>query len=196
MRFNVSEINECIRTRRTIFPEQFSDRKVQKELVEVMLENARWAPTHKLTQPWRFKVFYGDGLAKLGEWHANAYKEITPEADFKEMKYRKLLERPGKASAVIAIIMKRDEKEAVPEVEEIASVSAAVQNMYITASAYGLAAYWGSGGLTYTDEMKIFLGIGEKDKCLGLFFVGYPAIDWPKRTDRLERRHVTEWVEE
>ena len=77
-----------------------------------------------------------------------------------------------------------------------ASVSAAVQNMYITASAYGLAAYWGSGGLTYTDEMKTFLGIGEKDKCLGLFFVGYPAIDWPKRTERLERRHVTEWVEE
>ncbi len=196
MRFNVSEINECIRTRRTIFPEQFSSRKVQKELIEVLLENARWAPTHKLTQPWRFKVFYDEGLEKLGRWHADTYKTITPEADFKEMKYRKLLERPSMASAVIAIIMKRDEKHAVPEVEEIAAVSAAVQNMYITASAYGLATYWGSGGLTYSSEMKEFLGIGEEDRCMGLFFVGYPDIDWPKRTERMERRLVTEWIEE
>jgi nitroreductase len=169
---------------------------VQKELIEVLLENARWAPTHKLTQPWRFKVFYGEGLEKLGKWHADTYKAITPEVDFKEMKYRKLLERPSKASAVIAIIMKRDEKNAVPEVEEIAAVSAAVQNMYITASAYGLATYWGSGGLTYTSEMKKFLGIGEEDRCMGLFFVGYPDIDWPKRTERMERRLVAEWIEE
>lgn len=196
MRFNVSEINECIRTRRTIFPEQFSERKVQKELIEVLLENARWAPTHKLTQPWRFKVFYGDGLKSFGEWHADTYKAITPEDSFKEMKYRKLKERPIKASAVIAIIMKRDEKLAVPEVEEIAAVSAAVQNMYITASAYGLAAYWGSGGLTYTQEMKDYLGLGHNDTCMGLFFVGYPDIEWPKRTERMERRHIAEWIEE
>lgn len=196
MRFNVSEINECLRTRRTIFPEQFSSRKVQKELIEVLLENARWAPTHKLTQPWRFKVFYGDGLTKLGNWHADTYKAITSDADFKEMKYRKLQERPSKASAVIAIVLKRDEKQVVPEIEEIAAVSAAVQNMYITASAYGLATYWGSGGLTYTAEMKDFLGIGEHDKCLGLFYVGYPEIDWPKRTERMERRLVTEWIED
>ena len=196
MRFNVSEINECIRTRRTIAPEFFSNRKVQKELIEVMLENARWAPTHKLTQPWRFKVFYGKGLESFSEWHAETYKQVTPEDQFKAPKYRKMKERPLMASAIIAVIMKRDEKESLPEVEEIAAVSAAVQNMYITASAYGLAAYWGSGGLTYTQEMKDYLGIGEKDMCLGLFYVGYPSIEWPKKTERMERRLVTEWVEE
>lgn len=196
MRFNVSEINECLRTRRTIFPEQFSDRKVQRELIEIMLENARWAPTHKYTQPWRFKVFYGDGLKKLGDWHSDTYKEITPESKFNERKFLKLKERPLKASAVIAIVMKRDEKESVPEVEEVAAVAAAVQNMYITCSAYGLAGYWGSGGLTYTQEMKDFLGIGEQDKCLGLFHVGYPDVEWPKKTERMERRLVTDWVTE
>lgn len=196
MRFNVSEINECLRTRRTIFPELFSDRKVHKELIEVMLENARWAPTHKLTQPWRFHVFYDKGLEKLSSWQSETYKELTPEDQFKAVKYRKLKQRPLLASAVIMLVMKRDEAERVPEVEEIAAVSAAVQNMYITASAYGLATYWGSGGLTYTQEMKDFLGLGEKDRCLGQFYIGYPREEWPRKTERMERRAVTEWIEE
>jgi nitroreductase len=196
MRFNVSEINECIRTRRSIYPEQFSDRKVHKELIEVLLENARWAPTHKLTQPWRFKVFMEDGLKRFAEWHSETYKKITPPEKFKEMKYRKLRERPLKSSAVIAIVMQRDEKESIPVEEEIAAVAAAVQNMHITCSAYGLAAYWGSGGLTYTDEMKEFLGIGEKDLCLGMFFIGYPDIEWPRKTMRMERRKVAEFITE
>jgi nitroreductase len=196
MRFNVSEVNECIRTRRTIFPEFFSDRKVHKELIETLLENARWAPTHKLTQPWRFKVFFGKGVETFANWHAESYKKITPPENFKEAVYRKLSERALKASAIIAIVMKRDEKESLPEVEEIAAVSAAVQNMYITSSAYGLAAYWGSGGLTYTQAMKDFLKIGEKDICMGLFMVGYPDVEWPMRTERLSRDEISEWIEE
>jgi nitroreductase len=123
-------------------------------------------------------------------------RAITPPENFKEAVYGKLSERALKASAIIAIVMKRDEKESLPEVEEIAAVSAAVQNMYITSSAYGLAAYWGSGGLTYTQAMKDFLKIGEKDICMGLFMVGYPDVEWPMRTERLSRDEISEWIEE
>lgn len=195
MRFNVSEINECIRTRRSIYPVQFSKRKVHKELIETLIENARWAPTHKLTQPWRFKVFHDAGAVKFGEDHAEMYKSRTPEADFKPVKYRKLKDNGARSSAIIAIIMKRDEKESIPEEEEIASVAAAVQNMHITCNAYGLAAYWGSGGCTYTPEMKEYLNLGEKDKCLGFFHVGYPDVDWPRKTPRKQRGEIAEWIE-
>ena len=57
MRHNLSEINEVIKDRRTIYPETYSDRKVHKEQIELLLNNALWAPTHGMTQPWRFKVF-------------------------------------------------------------------------------------------------------------------------------------------
>ena len=57
MRYNLSEITELIRNRRTIYPEQFSDRKVHLEQIELILNNAQWAPTHGNTQPWRFVVF-------------------------------------------------------------------------------------------------------------------------------------------
>ena len=67
--------------------------------------------------------------------------------------------------------------------------------MYLTCTAYGLGAFWGTGGVTYTDGMKLFLGIGEKDKCLGLFYLGYPEGDWPKG-QRKPIEYVTEWIEE
>ena len=90
--------------------------------------------------------------------------------------------------------MKRQETEEIPEVEEIAAVSCGVQNMMLTATAYGLATYWGSGGLTYSDEMKTFLGLGEKDQCLGFLYVGYPGDEWPTG-QRRPQEYYSDWVE-
>jgi nitroreductase len=194
MRYNLSEVLEVIKNRRSIYPEQYSERKVSKEQLEKMLEAARWAPTHKLTQPWRFKVFYGEkALKKFADFHAETYKKITPPEDFSEMKYNKLKTRPLMASAVIAVCMERNPK--VPEIEEIEAVACAVQNMHLIATAYGLGAYWGTGGLTYHPEMKKFLGLKEDDKCLGLFHVGYPKIEWPKG-QRKPMEYYTEWIDE
>ena len=194
MRHNVSEIIKNIEDRRTIKPEQFSARKVHQELVEIIMNSAKWAPTHGLTQPWYFKVFVKAGIKRLATFQSERYKERTPHDKFVEAKYEKLRKRPMMASAVIAICMRRQETEKIPEVEEVESVACAVQNMYLTASAYGLAAYWGTGGLTYTDEMKEFLGLGVRDKCLGFFYLGYPAIAWPKG-QRRPLEYYTDWVD-
>ena len=196
MRFNVSEINDCIRTRRSIYPAQFSDRKVSKELIEVLLENARWAPTHKLTQPWRFKIFYGEGIERFASFHSEKYRAITPEEKFSEMKFKKLRSNAERSSAVIAIVLNRDLDKRVPEEEEIASVAMAVENMHITCSAYGLAAYWGSGGLTRTPEMHEFLKLEDHQRCMGFFYLGYPQGEWPRKTERMERRKIADWVED
>lgn len=193
MKYNLSEINEVIRNRRSIFTKDFSTRKVHKEMIETMLDNARWAPTHGQTQPWYFKVFMGEGLQRFGNFHSEAYKSKTDPEKFLEKKYEKLKNNPLKASAVIAICMKRQEIEKIPEIEEVEAVACAVQNMHLTATAYGLACYWGSGGMTYSEEMKEFLGLGEKDKCLGFFYVGYPAIEWPKG-QRRPIEYFTDWV--
>jgi len=47
MLYNLSEITDVIRSRRTIYPEQFSSRIVQKDQIELILNNAIWAPTHQ-----------------------------------------------------------------------------------------------------------------------------------------------------
>ena len=107
----------------------------------------------------------------------------------------KLRDRPLKASAVVAICMKRAPDECVPVVEEIAAVSCGVQNVLLTATAYGLGAYWGSGGLTYKQEMKDYLGLEEMDQCLGFLFIGYPDVEWPKG-QRRPLEYYSEWIVE
>lgn len=193
MKYNLSEITEVIKNRRSIFPEQFNDRKVAREMIEKMLNNAIWAPTHGMTQPWRFKVFMEDGLKKLSKNLSRLYKETSTPEKFMQSKFDNFTNRPLVSSAVIAICMERQDTEKIKEIEEIEAVACAVQNMHLTATAYGLACYWSTGGATYTEEMKTFLGIREKDKCLGFFYIGYPAIEWPKAS-RKPIEYVTEWI--
>lgn len=140
-----------------------------------MLENANWAPTHKLTEPWRFVVFTGDGLKKLAAFQGECYKQVTEaKGSFDQKKYEGLKSKPLECSHIIAIGMKRDEKKSVPEVEEIGAVFCAVENMYLTATAYGIGCYLSTGGVTNFEEAKEFFGLGKEDKLLGFLNVGMP----------------------
>jgi len=195
MKYNLSEITEVIKNRRTIYPEMYSTRKVHKEIIEDLLNNAIWAPTHGLTQPWRFSVFTGKGLERLSDFQSDLYKKLFTGSDFNEMKYNKLKRRPLLASAVIAVSVKRDKKEKISELEETEAVACAIQNMHLTATAYGLGAFWASPKLIYRPEMKDFLELEEKDNCVALFYIGYPNLDeWPKG-QRKPIEYVTKWID-
>jgi nitroreductase len=193
MRFNLSEITELIRERRTIYPEQFSDRKVHKEQIELILNNAQWAPTHGNTQPWRFKIFMEEGRVRLSDFLAETYLKLTPPEQQNDRKLANLLTRPLKSSVVIAVCMERQPEERIPEIEEIEAVACAVQNMHLTCTAYGLGGFWATPKVIYTHEMNTFLSLGEKDKCLGLFFIGYPDIEWPA-SHRKPLEYNAEWI--
>lgn len=194
MKFDTRLISDLIKNRRSIYPVHYSGETVDDAIIEEMLENANWAPTHKFTEPWRFTVFTGGGLKKLATFQAELYKKKSMlKGNFEEKKFNMLSTKPLMASHVIAIGMKRDEEERLPESEEISSVACAVQNMHLTATAHGVGAYWGSGGITYLDESKAFFGLGEKDKLLGFFFVGIPKGDWPKGRRKPVSKKIS-WV--
>ena len=182
--------------RRSIYPNMYSDVPVDDGIVREMLENANWAPTHRLTEPWRFVVFKGEGLKKLATFQSELYKTLSTAAgNFDETKFNKLATKPLLASHIIAIGMKRDPKASVPEVEEVASVAAAVQNMYLTATAHGIGCYWGSGGITYKKEANDFFGLGEDDQLLGFLYVGNLKSDkWPAGKRKPIEDKVT-WVD-
>lgn len=193
MRFNLSEVTELIQERRTIYPEQFSSRKIHKEQIQLILNNAQWAPTHGNTQPWRFKVFMEDGLNTLSEFLGSTYMKLTPEELQNDTKFAKLVSRPLKSSVVIAVCMERQPEEKILEIEEIEAVACAIQNMHLTCTAYGLGGFWSTPKLIYSSEMNDFLKLNEKDKCLGLFYIGYPDIEWPK-AHRKPLEYTTEWI--
>ena len=117
MRFNVSEITELIKSRRTITPENFSGRMIHKEILLNLLNAGIWAPTHGKTQPWRFKIYREAGKEKLKELYTSAYKEFTPEHLFQQAKATRIAERIDKSSAIIILNMVRQPEEKIPEIE-------------------------------------------------------------------------------
>ncbi len=175
MQFNRQEVNQLIRQRRSVFPKDYTGESVADTVVEQLLENANWAPTHKLTEPWRFRVFTGAGLQTLARLQGDCYKKVTEaNGTFKEDRYQALLNKPLLSSHIISIGMKRDEKASVPEVEEIGAVFCSVQNMYLTATAYGIGCYLSTGGITYFEEAKELFGLRSEDKLLGFLHLGVP----------------------
>lgn len=192
MRFNVSEISALIKDRRTIYPEQFSNRIVHKELIEVLLNNAIWAPTHGLTQPWRFTVITEDAKITLGEKLAQSYLEAIPKENQSDAKLSKMLNRPKKASAVIALILHRETGTKISEKDDFAALACAVQNMHLTAAAYGLGAFWSTPKIMNHENVRSFLELTEEQECVGFFYIGYPEIEWPSG-QRRPIEYVTNW---
>ncbi len=195
--FDSAEINRLIKTRRSIFPAQYTGDKVPDDIIQQMLENAHWAPNHKHTEPWQFVVFTGEGLKTLGNFQSEIYKgRAEANGNYSEETFEKLKEKPLMASHIIAICMKRSEKVLIAETEEIEAVACAVQNMYLTATAYGIGCYWGSGGVTYWEEAKESFGLAPQDKLLGFLYVGMPKEGfWPEgKRGNLDEK--VSWVRE
>ncbi|WP_299214706.1 nitroreductase [uncultured Aquimarina sp.] len=167
---NKEFLNQIIRERRAIFPSQYNDKPVSKEFIKVLLKNANWAPTHRLTEPWRFKIVQGEAKDRLGVFLSDTYTDITPEESFSPFKHKKIMNKCASASAIIVICMQRDPKERVPEWEEVAATAMAVQNMWLTCAANEVGCYWSSPALI--KYMNEFFEFEEGERCLGFLYLG------------------------
>ncbi|MFC4992686.1 nitroreductase family protein [Rubritalea tangerina] len=185
-------VSQLIAHRRSIKPALMdATQPISQELWQQLFEAANWAPNHGLTEPWRFFVYSGESRGKIAEALQASYKAETAEGEFRPEKYEKMGKNPWLAHSVVALVMKRDPKRKVPEVEEIEAVACAVQNLHLLASAVGLGVFWSSPAVTYGPSFAEALEIGSEDKCLGLLYVGWPkeGSEWPvsKRTDAMAK---------
>jgi nitroreductase len=78
--------------------------------LEAILDAARWAPTHKKTEPWRFVVLTGGAKAEFEGLTKRLVAERAPE-EKREALIAKLERKAGKewraVAAFIAVCMKR-----------------------------------------------------------------------------------------
>jgi len=184
-------LSEVIKNRRSIFPESYTQEEIPTNIIEQILESANYAPTHKLTQPWRFTVIRKDAKAKLGAELGRIYKAIIPAEKFLQKKYDSFAQKTSQANLIIAINIQFHEDK-VPNWEEIAATSCAVQNMALTAEALNVGAYWSSPPLI--EHLGDFLGLAENEKCYGLFYMGYHKE--PKReASRTPMSEKVKWME-
>ncbi len=187
-------INSVILRRKSIYPYQFDqEKKIEDSIIWQILENANRAPNHKQTEPWRFSVFSGEGLKYFGNLQAELYKRYAGTS-FSERRLEKLLEYPLLSSHVISIGMKRNETNKLPEIEEIEAVACAVQNMFLTVTAYGMGSYWSSAGITYFEQAKPYFGLDNNDKLLGFFYIGHLKDQDNRVSKRKPIRDKVRWI--
>lgn len=163
-------LTRLIRERRSIFPKSYTEEVIPKKLIEQILETANYAPTHKLTEPWRFVVFTGESKNKLGAKLAELYSSNVSADQFLQKKFDSFGIKAAQSSCIIAINVKYH-SEKVPAWEELAAVACAVQNMALTAHSLGIGAYWSSPPLI--KMLNEFLELEENDQCIGLFYMGF-----------------------
>jgi nitroreductase len=151
------DVEDAIRSRRT--HKAFAPEPLPQELVDELLELARWAPNHHLTNPWRFRVLGPVALARLKE-------AAGPEAAAK-------LDR---APTLVAATFVHSE-DPIQDQEDLCATACAVYAVLLAAHGRGLAGYWRTPGVLRTSAGLEALGIPPGEQFVALIHLGWPRQD-------------------
>ncbi|NJB85826.1 nitroreductase [Lewinella marina] len=180
----------AIANRKSVFPQFFTGEPVDAATLGQLFEAANLAPSHRKTEPWRFRCYRDGGKDQLKQELLDVYGREKEDAAGIEKKFGTKIDQ---SAAVLLIFLHRDPRESVPEWEEIAAVGAAVENLWLSLDGHGLGGYWSSPGFVcggYGD----WPGAAANERCLGMFYIGRPdAPDLPR--PRGDWREKVTWIE-
>jgi nitroreductase len=145
---------------------------VPRALIEKLLGAAVQAPNHYKVRPWRFVVLTGEGRNKLGDVMAASQQARHPE--FPVEAFDKCRALPLRAPVVIAVGVEKPSEAKVLEIENVAAVAAAIQNLLLAAQAMGLGAKWRTSEWARDPMVKEFLGFEPDQHIIGFIYIGYP----------------------
>jgi nitroreductase len=149
------DVEEAIRTRRT--HKAFAPEPLPRELIDELLELARWAPNHHLTNPWRFRVLGPETLEQLK-------RAAGPEGAAK-------LDR---APTLIAVTARVTGEGPVQDEEDLAATAAATYAVLLAAHGRGLAGYWRTPDVLRTAAGREALEFGADERFVALIHLGWP----------------------
>ncbi|MGD9894779.1 MAG: nitroreductase family protein, partial [Dehalococcoidia bacterium] len=150
------DVLDAIRRRRSAV--RYGEGPIARAVVEQIIEAARWAPNHHLTEPWRFVVLTGDARAAIGE--AIAAELLQNTANTKaEAEAAGVRTKVMRSPVIIAVGQVRTSPDPEKDLEDYAACACATQNLLLAAHAAGLAAKWSTGKMTVSPAAKQFLGL-------------------------------------
>lgn len=147
------ELDAAIRTRRT--HKAFAPEAVPDELLDELLELARWVPNHHLTNPWRFRVLGPSALERLKQ-------AADPDAAAK-------LDR---APTLVAVTQVRNAEDPTADEEDLCATACAAYAILLGAHARGLAGYWRTPGVLRTPAGRAALKIPDNERFVALIHLG------------------------
>ena len=154
------DLAELIRTRRT--HKAFHPDPVDRETIDELLDLARWAPNHNLTNPWRFRVLGPQSLSRLKE---AAGPESAPKLD--------------RAPTLIAVSALQCGTDPLLDEEDRAATACAVYIVLLAAHERGLGGYWRTPEVLRRPEGRAACGIPDGEAVLGLIHLGRVFGDRP-----------------
>lgn len=155
---------------------KLSDPAPSRADVEQIVKAGTRAPDHGRLRPWRFVVLEGDARKKLGAAMADLVRQKIPDAPSSQLEAEAA--KPLRAPLIIAVGAKIS-KGKIPEIEQIAAVAAAAQNMFLAAHALGYGVMWKTGGAAYATSVKTLLGFAAEDHIVGFLYLGRNASPGP-----------------
>jgi len=167
----LNPVIDAIRSRRTVKKIE-PDRPVAKAQLEMVMEAATWAPTHHMTEPWRFVVVEGEARKRLGEALAAGFVRSSvdrPVAERVEVEKNKPLSAP----VIVALVGSPKLADNIVSQEEVVAAGAALQNMLLAAYSLGLASFVRTGAHAYSEEIRRFFAMADNEALIGMVYLGY-----------------------
>jgi nitroreductase len=167
------ELEEAIRTRRT--HKVYGAEPVDRALLDELLDLARWAPNHHLTNPWRFRVLGPGALERLKE---AAGAEAAGKLD--------------RAPTLVAVSVVQT-GDPVADEEDLCAAACAAYIVLLAAHGRGLAGYWRTPEVLRTAEGRAALGIGDDERAIGLLHLG-PARQEQRPPERAPAGDIIDYL--
>ena len=165
------EVENAIRTRRTI--KAFEPEPVERATLEDLLELARWAPNHHLTNPWRLRVVGPRALEALKRAAADLARATAPDGASLEELGRVAAAKLDRAPTLVVVSAKRS-ADPVQDEEDAHATACAAYNVLLGAHARGLAGYWRTPAVLRTEAGAEAVGLPGDERFVGVLYLGRP----------------------
>ena len=160
-------LSYIIRSRRTTHT--FSPEKIPEEIVVSAVDCARWAPNHKLTEPWRVILLGEETAASVVELNTRLVREKRGDRSAEIKK-----ERWGSVPNWMAVLSKRSE-DPVRTREDYAATCCFIHNLSLYLWSKGIGVKWTTGPVARYDDIYELLRVDPVDvKLVALLWYGYP----------------------
>jgi nitroreductase len=168
------DVEEAIRTRRT--HKAYRPEPVERATLEELLDLARWAPNHNLTNPWRFRVVGSDALERLKD---AAGTESAAKLD---------------RAPTLVVCSCELSGDPVTDEEDLHATAVAAYIVLLAAHGRGLAGYWRTPEILRTDEGRAAVGLPASERFVGLIHLGRPVQE-QRPPERAPAEQVVEFLD-
>ncbi|HEU5001756.1 MAG TPA: nitroreductase [Actinomycetota bacterium] len=190
------DVIEAIQSRRSV--PALTDQVPSRNEVEALLDAAVMAPTHHMTQPWRFVVVQGVAREAMGAVMGERVRREQGGDPMVDSKVAAEEARPLRAPVIIVVVYTPSDHPKAVAMEDRYSVGAAMQNILLAAHDRGLAAFLRTGPAALDPDVARHLGLavdGEApEEIAGFIYLGYPAAEAPPAKQRTDPRERTVWL--